>query len=102
MIARVLTLALMAAGLPLGARAADATLTVIVRSGDELIAGASVRVGLEQRTTDANGRALLTLEPGDYEVAVEAPGYLPGAARAVLPPGSPHEVSVELRRSRRT
>jgi iron complex outermembrane receptor protein len=67
-----------------------------VTSGGQPVVGATVRVGAEQRTTDAHGRTTLTLEPGPYEVAVEASGYLPASARGTLPAGGPQHLSVEL------
>jgi iron complex outermembrane receptor protein len=88
--------ALFAAALSLAATAAAETLNVEVRSGGEPVAGASVRAGPEQRTTDPAGRASLTLAPGEHQVGVEAAGYLPASARARLPPGGAQDLVVEL------
>jgi outer membrane receptor for ferrienterochelin and colicins len=83
-------------GLALGADAAAEMLNVDVRSGGKPILGAAVRVGTQQQTTDAAGRAGLTLDPGEYEVSVEASGYLPASGNANVQPGDASTLQVEL------
>ena len=95
-IADAITRCVAAVGLALGADAAAETLNVDVRSGGKPIQGASVRVGSQQQTTDAAGRAGLTLDPGEYEVSVEASGYLPASSNADVPPGGASTLQVEL------
>ena len=72
------------------------TLSIEVRSDGRPVSRATVRVSGEQRTTDAAGRASLPLAPGEYEVTVEAAGYLPASAGAVVTPGAVAQVTVEL------
>lgn len=90
---------LLALGLPAFAQAdpkAPEVLTVLVRAEDRPIAGASVRAGVEQARTDATGQATLTLAPGGWDLTVEADGFVPAVARAVLNAGAPASITVEM------
>ncbi len=90
---------LLALGLPVLVQAespARGVLTVRVRAEGRPIAGASVRVGVEQTTTDAAGQATLTLPPGEHDLTVEAGGFVPAVARANVNPGAPASVTVEM------
>jgi iron complex outermembrane receptor protein len=89
-------LCLLVAALALGAEAAAETLIVAVRSAGQPVAGASVRSGAVHGTTGADGRARLTLGPGEYAVDVEAAGYLPASARVAVAAGGVAELAVEL------
>ena len=75
---------------------AQEILTVLVRSEGRPIAGAAVRAGVEQAQTDASGQATLTLAPGERDITVEARGFVPSVARAVLNAGTPASVTVEM------
>lgn len=59
-------------------------LTVRVRAEGEPVAGAVVRVGAEQVKADASGQVTLALAPGGHDITVEAPGFVPAVASAVL------------------
>lgn len=87
----------LASGLAIAAQAPTEILSVVVTSAGTSVAGAAVRIGLEQRTTDKEGHASLALAPGDYELSVEAPGYLPASASATVRPGHPQVITVELK-----
>jgi len=88
--------------LPLCASAANGqapdteTLSVEVRSDGRPLAGAAVRVAGGQGTTNAAGRASLAVAPGEYEVTVEASGFLPAVVRASVASGLETQVRVEL------
>ena len=88
--------------LPLCASAANGqapdteTLSVEVRSDGRPLAGAAVRVAGGQGTTNAAGRASLAVAPGEYEVTVEASGFLPAVVRASVASGVVTQVKVEL------
>jgi iron complex outermembrane receptor protein len=71
-------------------------LTVMVRSEGRPIAGASVRAGVEQAKTDASGQAILTLAPGEQDITVEADGFVPALASAVVLAGTPSTLNVEM------
>jgi outer membrane receptor for ferrienterochelin and colicins len=71
-------------------------LLVEVRAEGEPVAGASVRVGAERVLTDAAGVARFSLRAGEHSVTVEADGFVPAVAEAVLKAGVPLTVAVEL------
>ena len=73
------------------------TLIVEVRSEGRPLAGATVSAGALQGTTDAAGRAALSLAPGPCEIRVEAAGHLPASVRVSIAAGATPPVSVELR-----
>ena len=86
-------------GLPglVRAQSPDAVaLTVRVRAEGEAVAGAVVRVGAEQVKTDAAGQVTLALPPGGHDLTVEAPGFVPAVASAVLVAGTASNVTVEM------
>lgn len=61
------------------------SLTLVVRSGREIIKGATVRVGKISATTTTAGLATFPIEPGSYSYEVSAPGYEPEAGRFDIP-----------------
>jgi len=71
-------------------------LAVLVRAEGEPVASAVVRVGAEQVKTDASGQVTLALAPGGYDITVEAPGFVPAVASAVLVAGTASNVTVEM------
>jgi iron complex outermembrane receptor protein len=72
------------------------TLRVNVRSEGRPVAGALVRAGSQAQKTGGDGRAELTLAPGDHEIGIEAAGFLPAFAKATLNAAEVAEISVEL------
>ncbi len=52
---------------------------ILCAKGDDgkRIAGAYIKVGTEEETTDSSGCASFLLPPGEYDVHIEADGYLP-------------------------
>jgi len=74
----------------------DATLVVEVRAAGQPVVGATVRAAGRQGTTDASGRANLTLGPGDHELEVAAEGYRPERASADVLASSTTRVEVQL------
>ena len=69
------------ARLSLGARASKGKVTISVRDAGDPVAGAAVSVGGKSVTTDANGRATLTLRRGSYSARASVPGYAAASAR---------------------
>jgi iron complex outermembrane receptor protein len=89
----------MALGVPAFAQAPPRTpevLTVLVRAESEPVANAMVRVGAELGKTDASGQMGLKLAPGDYDITVEAAGFVPAVAHAILTAGTSASVTVDL------
>ncbi len=75
---------------------APEALNVRVRAEGRPVVGAVVRVGAEQVKTDATGQVTLALAPGDHDITVEADGFVPAVAQAVLTAGTPASVTVEM------
>jgi len=73
-----------------------AGLTVLVRAEGAPVRGAVVRVGAESARTDDTGQAALPLAPGEYEITVEADGFIPAVSRALLAAGAPARITVEM------
>lgn len=69
---------------------------MLVRAEGQPIAGAVVRVGAEQARTDASGQVTLALSPGGHEITVEADGFVPAVAQAMLDVGAPASVTIDM------
>ena len=52
------------------------TLTLTVTDGENVISGATVTIGEDSDTTDANGVVTFELEYGDYSATISADGYV--------------------------
>jgi len=70
---------------------------VDVRSEGRPVAGATVSAAGRQWTSDTRGHAALSLAPGDYEVLVEAGGYLPASVRVAVVAGAAARAAIDLR-----
>jgi len=82
--------------LALPSSALETGVSVEVRSEGRAVPGATVRAAGQQGTTDSEGRATLDLAPGEYEVSVEAAGFLPASAHASVAAGGAARITVEL------
>ncbi len=71
---------------------------MLVRAGGRPLAGAIVRAGAVTSRTGADGRVRLVLTAGDHDLIVEADGYLPAAAHAVVSSGATADLEIELDR----
>ncbi len=60
------------------------------------VAGASVSVGGQRRTTDAQGAFDVSLAAGRYAVTVSKPGFTPATASATITAGGVAELSIGL------
>jgi hypothetical protein len=69
------------ARLSLRARVAKTKVTIIVVDAGDPLAGIVVRLGGRKLTTDAHGRAIVTLRPGSYTARASAGGYAPASIR---------------------
>jgi hypothetical protein len=69
------------AELSLSAHAAKGKATLSTRDAGDPVAGVSIVVGGKHVTTDAKGRATLTLRPGSYSASATAAGYAPASAK---------------------
>ena len=65
----------------LRAQATKSKVTISARDAGDPVAGAAVVVGGKHVTTDAQGRATLTLRPGSYSARASASGYAPASTR---------------------
>lgn len=52
------------------------TLKITVTDGTDPVASATITIGEDSETTDAEGKAEFELEYGDYEAEVSATGYV--------------------------
>jgi len=77
---------------------ADANLSIEVGSEGRPIASATVRVAGREGTTAADGHVALSVAPGDHEIAVEAPGYLPASIQVNVAASGLTRASVTLLR----
>ena len=98
-----LALSLLFFSFPLRAEAQDAKpapiLLVEVVSDDRPLPGASVVVNGRAVISDAKGRVAFDVPPGEYDIGVEATGYLPATRRVVLSAQSPSPVLIALSNS---
>ena len=97
-----LALSLLFFPFPLRAEAQDAKtapiLVVDVVSDDRPLPGASVVVNGRTVISDVKGRVAFDVPPGEYDIGVEATGYLPATRRVVLSAQSPSPVLIALSR----
>jgi iron complex outermembrane receptor protein len=71
-------------------------LVVEVVSDDKPLIGASVEVDGRSEISDDQGRAVLTLAPGEHELTVTANGHLPATSRVVVGSQRPAPVRIAL------
>jgi len=76
--------------------AQSATLQVQVLSEDKPVEGAEVSAGSHRATTDASGRATLSLPPGSIQIVVIRDGFLPATLPITVAAGDAQSVIVEL------
>jgi outer membrane receptor for ferrienterochelin and colicins len=84
--------------MPIQAQTENGTLQVIVRSRGDAIAGAVVSAASLSASTDRNGVAVLTVEPGSITITVTKDGYLPGTSTIQVAAGERREATIELPR----
>jgi len=76
-----------------------ATLHVRVSADSQAVAGASVRVAAQTKTTDAQGAATFQLVPGPHVVSIARLGFVPDTLSITLAPRADTLVVVELTRA---
>lgn len=69
-----------------------------VSAGGKPLAGAAVKAGDRETSTDARGVAIVTVPAGTLTLVVSLDGYLPAAASVDVAPGTERVVGVELTR----
>jgi iron complex outermembrane receptor protein len=73
-----------------------ATLRVQVHSGGEPVVEAEVLVAGRGHATDRSGTVTIAVPPGEVEITVVKPGYIPANARVQIAAGAVQDISVDL------
>lgn len=76
--------------------APKASIQVRVLSERGPVSGALIRIGSQQIPSDEAGAATFSVAPGEHDIAIEAPGFVPAVGHASVEAGPPVTVEVSM------
>jgi iron complex outermembrane receptor protein len=83
---------------PLLGQVQSATIRVLVRAGDTPIERAAVLVAAATHETDASGSVVIPVTPGDVELTIFKPGYVPANVKVRVLANAQQDLNVDLQR----